>query len=102
MVGECLDIFKVYIVGRQIMEEDRAEFLTFANVWKLLNIFRAAGSGYAVQLHGDGTFKTSKAALNKLGFGVNMLGSHLAPVPYTLILAECKSSEEYKQAWSAR
>ena len=40
-VGKCLDVFKVYIVGRQIMEEDRTVFLTFANVWNLLNIFRA-------------------------------------------------------------
>ena len=64
--GECLDVFKVYIVGQQIMEEDRMVFLTFANVWNLLNIFRAVGSGYAVQLHGDVKFKASKAALNKL------------------------------------
>ena len=69
---ECLDVFKVYIVGRQIMEEDRTVFLY---------IFRAVGSGYAVQLHGDVTYKASKAALNKLGFGVNIL----APVSYTLI-----------------
>ena len=83
------------------MEEDRTVFLTFANVWNLLNIFRAVGSGYAVQLHGDVTFKASKAALNKLGFGVNMLGSHFAPVSYTLIPAESESSEAYKQAWRA-
>ena len=38
---ECLDMFKVYIVGRQTIEEDSTVFLTFANVWNLLNIFRA-------------------------------------------------------------
>ena len=38
MAGECLDVFKVYIVGRQIMEEDRTVFLPFANVWNLLNM----------------------------------------------------------------
>ena len=52
-------------------------------------------------LHADVTFKASKAALNKLGFGVNMLEGHFAPVSYTLIPAECESSEAYKQAWSA-
>ena len=59
----CLDMFKVYIrvVGRQIIEEDRSVFLTYANVWNLLNIFRAVGSEYAVQLLGDVTFKISKA-----------------------------------------
>ena len=61
--------------GRQIMEEVRTVFLTIANVWNLLIIFRAAGSGYAVQLHGDITFKASKAALNKLGSGIKMLGT---------------------------
>ena len=85
MAGERLDVFKVYIAGRQIMEEDSKVFLTFANVWNLLNIFRAVGSGYAVQLHGDVIFKASKAALNKLGSSVNMLGSHFLPVTHTLI-----------------
>ena len=60
------------------MEEDRTVFLTFANALNLLNSFRAVGSGYVVQLHCDVTFKASKAALNKLGFGVNMLESHFA------------------------
>ena len=32
MAVECLDVFKVYIVGQQIMEEDRMVFITFANV----------------------------------------------------------------------
>ena len=50
--------------------------------------------------HGDVTYKASKAALNKLGFGVNMLGSHFALVTYTLIPADCKSSYAYKQAWN--
>ena len=91
----------LFRVGRQILEEDRTVFITFANVWDLLNIFRAVGSGYAVQLHGDVTSMASKAALNKLGFSVDMLGSHFAPVTNTLIPAECESSEAYKQAWSA-
>ena len=47
---ECLDMFKVYIVGRQTIEEDSTVFLTFANVWNLLYIFRAVGSRHAVQL----------------------------------------------------
>ena len=54
-----------------------------------------------MQLHGDITFKASKVALNKLGLSVNMLGSHFTPVTYTLIPAECESSEVYKQEWSA-
>ena len=45
------------------------------NFRKCWNIFQAVGSGYAVQLQGDVTFKASKAAPNKLGFGVKMLGT---------------------------
>ena len=95
-----LTFSKEYIVRQQIMEEDRTVFLTFANVWNLLNIFRAVGSGYAVQLQGDLTYKASKAALNKLCFAVNMLGSHFAQVTYSLIPTDCESSEAYKQAWN--
>ena len=51
-----------------------------------------------MQLHGDVTFRASMAALNKLGFSVNMLARHFAPVTYTLIPTEYESSEAYKQA----
>ena len=58
-----------------------------------------------MQLQGDGvvTYKASKAALNKLVFGVNMLGSHFVQVTYTLIPADCESThaaDAYKQAWN--
>ena len=82
----------MYIVRLQKMEEDQTVLLTFANVWNLLNIFLAVGSGYAVQLQGNLAYKASKAAINKLCFGVNKLGSHFAPVTYTLIPAGCESS----------
>lgn len=62
--------------------------LTFANAWDLLNIWRAVASCYLVQLFGDVTHKASQAAFNKLGFGVNMLGSRFAPWTYTLIPRE--------------
>ena len=97
--GECLDIHKVYIVGRQILESDRTVFLTFANGWMLLNMFRSIASGSATQLFRDVTSKTSTAALNKLDFGVNILGAHFAPWTYSLIPAECKSAAAYVGAY---
>jgi hypothetical protein len=45
--------------------------------------------------------KASTAALNKLGFGVNMLGGHFAPWTYTLIPAETESKATYTAAYSA-
>ena len=42
----------MYIIGWLILEADRTVFPTFGNVWNLLNIFLAVGSGYAVQLLG--------------------------------------------------
>ena len=97
--GECLDIHKVYIIGRQILESDQTVFLTFANGWMLLNMFRSIASGYATPLCGDVTSKASTAALSKLGFGVNMLGAHFAPWTYSLIPAECESASAYVEAY---
>lgn len=65
----------------------------------LLNIFRSVASGYDVQLLGGVTSKASTAALNKLAFGVNMLGNRFAPWSVTLIPAECESSAAYLQAY---
>jgi hypothetical protein len=53
--------------------------ITFANIWDLLNPFRTVASGFTLQIFGDVTHKVSLAAVNKLGFGVNMLGGKAAP-----------------------
>jgi hypothetical protein len=45
--------------------------------------------------------KASTAALNKPGFGVNMLGGHFAPWSYSLIPAETESEATYTAAYSA-
>ena len=81
------------------MEHDRTVFLTFSNIWNLLNFWRALSSGYDVQLFGDVTSKASTAALNKLGFGVNMLGNRFAPLSFTMIPAETESSAAYSAAY---
>ena len=47
------------------------------------------------------TSKASQAALNKLGFGLNMLGSSFAPLSYTLIPAECETADAYHEAYRA-
>ena len=100
--GNCIpDVHKVYVIGRQILASDRTVFLTFANPFDLLNLFRSVASGYDVQLQGDVTAKASQAALNKLGFGVNMLGSSFAPLSFTLIPAECESAAAYREAFNA-
>ena len=48
--GECLDIHKVYIIGRQILESDLTVYLTFANGLMLLNMFRSIASGICFDL----------------------------------------------------
>ena len=47
------------------------------------------------------TGKASVLALNKLAFGVNMLGSHFAPLSTSLIPAENESAAAYTQAFRA-
>jgi hypothetical protein len=69
--------------------------------WDLLSIFRSLAAGYLAQLQCDVTSKASTAALNKLGFGVNMLGGHFAPWTYTLIPAETAFEVLYTAAYSA-
>jgi hypothetical protein len=49
----CLELFKVYCIGKQTMSSDRTVFLTFTTVWNLLNFWRSVGTGFDVQLHGD-------------------------------------------------
>ena len=96
--GECLDVHKVFIIGRQILASDRTVCLTFANTFDLLNIFQSVASGYSTQLCGDVTSKASTAALNKLGFGINMLGSSFqvcsfAIYSYAVVIpAKCESA----------
>ena len=97
----CLDLFKVYCIGKQIMGSDRTVFLTFATGYNILNLWRAVGTGYDVQLHGDVTGKASTLALSKLAFGVNMLGAHYAPLSTSLIHADSESSGAYVQAYRA-
>jgi hypothetical protein len=73
-------------------------FLSVATSWDLLSIFRLLAAGYLVQLQCDVTSKVSTAALNKLGFGVSMLGGHYAPWTYTLMPAETESEAMYSAA----
>ena len=75
--------------------------LTFSNVWNLLNPMRTVASGYELQLVGDVTHKASLAAVNKLGFGVNMLGGKAAPWTYTLIPHQSESEAVYTDAYHA-
>jgi hypothetical protein len=44
---------------------NRTVFLTFATDYNILNLWRAVGTGYDVQLHGDVTGKASTLALSK-------------------------------------
>ena len=94
------DMFKICIMGRQKMDRTVFYFRKYSEFTEYISI---SSSGYAEQLHADVqvTLKDSKAALNKLGFSVNMLGCHFAQVTYSLFLAEFESSEANTQAWIA-
>ena len=48
-------------------------------------------------LQTDVTSKASTSAFNKQGFGVNMLGGHIAIWSFSLIPAESESSDMYEQ-----
>ncbi len=37
--GECIDLFKPYVIGRQFPDTDSTMFLSVATCWDLLSIF---------------------------------------------------------------
>ena len=75
--------------------------ITFANVWNLLSPMRSVASGYELQLVGDVTHKASLAAVNKLGFGVIMLGGKAAPWTFSLTPHQSESEAVYTEAYHA-
>ena len=48
--GQCMDLFKVYCIGRQFMTKDSAVMISFSSVWNLLNFWRSVSSGYNTQI----------------------------------------------------
>ena len=89
--GQCMDLFKVYCIGRQFMTEDRAVMISFSSVWNLLNFWRSVASCYNTQIVMDITQKCSTAAVNKHAIGVNLLCCKAAPLTFTLIPAQTES-----------
>ena len=92
----CLELFKPYCIGKQILESDRTVFLTFATPWDLLNFWRACGTGFDVQISGDVTSKASTTALNNNSSRGNKSWEtgewSVLSVYYPLIDANCYSS----------
>ena len=99
--GQCIELFKPFVIGRQFFDTERTIMLTVSNVWYLLSPMRTIASGYDLQLVGDVTHKASLAAVNKLAFGVNMLGGKAAPWTYTLIPHQSESEAVYTDAYHA-
>ena len=89
--GQCMDLFKVYCIGRQFMTKDSAVMISFSSVWNLLNFWRSVSSCYNTQIVMDVTHKCSTATVNKHTIGVNMLGGKAAPLSFTLIPAQTES-----------
>ena len=96
--GKCMDLFKVYCIGRQFMIEDCAVMISLSSVWNLLSLWRSVSSGYNTQIVMDVTHKCSTAAVNKHGIGVNMLGGKAAPLSFTLIPAQTESEPVHTEA----
>jgi hypothetical protein len=44
--GQCIDLFKPFVIGRQFFDAERTIMLTVSNVWNLLNPMRTVASGY--------------------------------------------------------
>jgi hypothetical protein len=64
--GRCMALFKTYVIGIQILDSDRPVFLTFANLFDILNLWRATGTGFGVQLQGDSRHPTRRSTRSGL------------------------------------
>ena len=85
--GQYIELCKTFVIGtiwQTIFDAERIVILTFSNVWNLLCPMRTIAGGDELQFVGDVTHKASLAAINKLGFGVNMLGCKAARWTFTL------------------
>ena len=105
VAGECLDIFKVYIVS--LMSDDcptadsGGRQYGVSNYRKSLEFTKYCPSSWLRKC----STTTSTRRRDTQGFKGStqqswLLGSHFAPVTYALIPADCESSDAYKQAWN--
>ena len=113
--GECLDIHKVYIIGRQILESDRTVFLTFANGWMLcfdLSL-QAMWRNYVGMYHrtqfndNDNLSSTSTRSFMNVLVASCFARSKVQPTPRTSRwvdasagrLGETRATERFEQHW---
>jgi hypothetical protein len=48
--GDCIDLFKPFVIGRQFLATDSTVFLSVETSWDLLSIIRSLAAGYLVRL----------------------------------------------------
>ncbi len=73
------------VVGFSAQVDEASMWMSFNNVWMLLNYYRALNSVWPIQVMGDGNFNVSDRKIALLGLGVMTPGGKL----HLLILVMC-------------
>jgi len=93
-----IQLHDMAVVGFSAQVDEASMWMSFTNVWMLLNYFRALNSAWPIQVMGDGTFNFSDRVIALLGLGVMTPGGKLHPLIFSYVPTE--SAEGYKFAWT--
>ncbi len=70
-----LDMYDVFVIGKDINAAEDIMYLKFSSLWHLCNIIRNIAAGWIFQFNGDATFNVCRHTIALLCLGVNSLGN---------------------------
>ena len=74
-------------------------FISFTNVWMILNYFRKIQSEWSMQIVADATFRVCDRDIGLVGIGIVLPGGKFQPLNYSLVPTE--SAKSYSLAWAS-
>ena len=74
-------------------------FISFTNVWMILNYFRKIESEWPMQIVADATFRFCDRDIGLVGIGIVLPGGKFQPLNYSLVPTE--SAQSYSLAWAS-
>ena len=95
-----LDMFDVFVIGKDINAMDDIVYINFSTLWHLCNILRNIMAGWVFQLNGDVSYKHCRRTVALLCLGVSSLGNVNNPICWAII-PEAESAEVMTGTWKA-
>ena len=95
-----MDMFDVFVIGKDINAKDDIVYINFSTLWHLCNILRNIKAGWVFQLNGDVSYKHCRRTVALLCLGVSSLGNVTNPICWAII-PEAESAEVMTGTWKA-